>query len=266
MRRLSLALSFLLLAAAFEAAEARDVALVIGNDNYANIPVLQKAVNDAGSMAAELEKLGFVVRRAENLDQRSMSRALVAFDADIGPGDRAFFFYSGHGFEIDGTNYLLPIDVPAAAANPSTDLIRDASFPVSQIIDGIRERGASVAVLVLDACRDSPFDTMGRGLPATRGLARVDAPDGVFVLMSAGAKQEALDRLSDADADPELHLHAHLPARTAKARPDARPDRQAHPGRGEAARRHRRPRADPGLLRPGDRRRGAATPGRDRRR
>ena len=131
-----------------------------------------------------------------------MSRALVAFDADVGPGDRALFLYAGHGFEIGGTNYLLPTDVPAAEAN-QLDLVRDASFPVDRIIDGIRQRGASVAVLVLDACRDNPFAGAGtRSFPGTRGLARVDAPEGVFVLMSAGAKQEALDRLSDGDNNP----------------------------------------------------------------
>jgi hypothetical protein len=202
MRRLSVALAFLCVAASFEAAEARNLALVVGNDAYANVPGLQKAVNDARAISTALERLGFVVRRVENVDQRAMSRALVAFDADVGPGDRALFFYAGHGFEIGGTNYLLPTDVPPAAAN-QLDLVRDASFPVDRIIDGIRQRGASVAVLVLDACRDNPFAGGGtRSLPGTRGLARIDAPEGVFVLMSAGAKQEALDRLSDGDNNP----------------------------------------------------------------
>jgi len=203
MRRLSVALAFLCFAGSIEVAEARSIALVVGNDAYANVPALQKAVNDSRAIGDTLERLGFVVRRVENVDQRAMSRALVAFDSDIGPGDRALFFYAGHGFEIGGTNYLLPTDVPAAEAN-QLDLIRDAAFPVDRIIDGIRQRGASVAVLVLDACRDNPFAAAGtRSLPTTRGLARVDAPEGVFVLMSAGAKQEALDRLSDADNNPD---------------------------------------------------------------
>lgn len=184
------------------AAEARSLALVIGNDSYSNVPQLKKAVNDARAISSELEKLGFVVRTVENVDQRSMSRALVAFNNDIAPGDRALFYYSGHGFEMGGTNYLLPTDVPAIEANQD-DLIRDAAFPVDRIIDGIRQRGADVAILVLDACRDNPFAGPGtRAIAATRGLARIDAPDGVFVLMSAGAKQAALDRLSDSDQDP----------------------------------------------------------------
>jgi hypothetical protein len=200
MRRLLAA--FVLSVLAVPLAEAKSVALVIGNDGYANVPSLQKAVNDARSVGAELERLGFVVRRVENVDQRAMSRAIVAFNADVEAGDRAVFFYSGHGFEIGGTNYLLPTDVPAARSNEE-DLVRDASFPVDRIIDGVRAKGASVAILILDACRDNPFAGPGtRSAPRTKGLARVDAPEGVFVLMSAGAKQEALDRLSDADANP----------------------------------------------------------------
>lgn len=185
-----------------EAALARNLALVIGNDSYANVVTLQRAVSDARAIAGELEKLGYVVRRVENADQRSMSRALVAFDADIQPGDRALFYYAGHGFEIGGTNYLLPTDVPSVQANQE-DLIRDAAFPVERVVDGIRERGAAVTVLVLDACRNNPFaNDRSRSVASTRGLARVDAPEGVFVLMSAGAKQEALDRLSDQDGNP----------------------------------------------------------------
>jgi uncharacterized caspase-like protein len=174
MRRLLAAVVLSVLA--IPCAEAKSVALVIGNDGYANVPTLQKAVNDARSISAELERLGFIVRRVENVDQRAMSRAIVAFNADVEAGDRAVFFYSGHGFEIGGTNYLLPTDVPAARSSEE-DLVRDASFPVDRIIDGVRAKGASVAILILDACRDNPFAGPGtRSAPRTRGLARVDAP------------------------------------------------------------------------------------------
>src|SRR5579872_7252116 len=191
----------LLLAAPFSClavgAEARSLALVIGNDAYANVTKLRTAVGDSRAIGDQLEKMGFIVRRAQNADQRAMSRALAGFYAEIQPGDRALFFYSGHGFEISGANYLLPTDVPAARPN-QVELVRDAAIPVERIIDGVRERGAQVTILVLDACRDNPFAPPGtRGAPATRGLARIDAPEGVFILMSAGAKQEALDRLTD---------------------------------------------------------------------
>jgi uncharacterized caspase-like protein len=179
-------------------AQARSLALVIGNDSYANVTALKTAVGDARAVGDQLESMGFVVRRSLNVDQRAMSRAMAAFDAEVQPGDRALFFFSGHGFEISGANYLLPIDVPSAQAN-QLDLVRDAAFSVERVIDGIRQRGARVTVLVLDACRDNPFAGRSRTGAASGGLARVDAPEGVFVLMSAGAKQEAIDRLSDSD-------------------------------------------------------------------
>ncbi len=182
------------------AAQARSLALVIGNDGYANVTALKTAVSDARAVGDQLERMGFIVRRALNVDQRAMSRALAAFDAELQPGDRAFFFYAGHGFEISGANYLLPTDVPAAHIN-EVDLVRDASFSVERVIDNIRERGARVTILVLDACRDNPFAGRARAGATPGGLARVDAPEGVFVLMSAGAKQEAIDRLSDNDGE-----------------------------------------------------------------
>jgi hypothetical protein len=192
------ALAAIALIASVALAEARSLALVIGNNAYVNVAALKTAVGDAHAVGDQLEKLGFVVRRSYDVDRRAMSRTLAAFDAELQPGDRAVFFYSGHGFEISGANYLLPTDVPSAQLNQSA-LLRDASFSVESVIDGVRERGARLTVLVLDACRDNPFAPPGRAPAGTGGLARIDAPEGVFILMSAGAKQEALDRLSDTD-------------------------------------------------------------------
>jgi hypothetical protein len=192
------ALTAIALVASAALAQARSLALVIGNDSYANVTPLRTAVGDARAVGDQLEKMGFIVRRALNVDQRAMSRALAAFDAELQPGDRALFFFSGHGFEISGANYLLPTDVPSAQAN-QIGIVRDAAFSVEGVIDRVRESGARLTVLILDACRDNPFAPPGRAGAKTGGLARVDAPEGVFVLMSAGAKQEALDRLSDSD-------------------------------------------------------------------
>ncbi|MFN8830611.1 MAG: caspase domain-containing protein [Labrys sp. (in: a-proteobacteria)] len=200
----AVAAAFALVVAAQSPAKAsKSVAFIVGNDRYENVPELQKAVNDARAISARLEQLGFVIHRYENLDQRAMSRALASFDNAVGPGDRVVFFFSGHGFEIGGSNYLLPTDVPEVQNANQLPLIRDASFAVDAIVDRLRQRGAGISILILDACRDNPFAGPGtRSTAATRGLARVEAPEGVFVLMSAGAKQMALDRLSDEDADP----------------------------------------------------------------
>src|SRR5580698_11272596 len=114
--RAVLALSFVAsyLAFAGSAHAEKRVALVIGNNDYKNVPKLQKAVNDARTMGETLKQLGFSVMVAENQTRQAFSESLLAFDAAVGPGDTAFFFYAGHGFEIAGQNFLLPTDVPAA--------------------------------------------------------------------------------------------------------------------------------------------------------
>ena len=108
----SIAAALLVLAAPAHAE--KRVALVIGNNDYKNVPKLQKAVNDARTMGDTLKQLGFSVMVAENQARQAFSQTLLAFDAAIQPGDTAFFFFAGHGFEIAGQNYLLPTDVSAA--------------------------------------------------------------------------------------------------------------------------------------------------------
>jgi hypothetical protein len=182
---------------------AKRVALVIGNDDYRNVPKLQKAVNDARTMGDALRKLGFQVMVAENQNRIAFSQSLLAFDNAIEPGDTAFFFYAGHGFEIAGQNFLLPTDVPAATQGQE-ELVRDASVLADRIVDRLQNRGARTAILVFDACRNNPFERRGvRALGGRGGLAPMTMlPEGVFSVFSAGPRQTALDRLSDNDADP----------------------------------------------------------------
>src|SRR5262245_63400469 len=103
------------------------VALVVGNNDYRNVPKLQKAVNDARTMGDTLKQLGFSVMIAENQNRQQFSQTLLAFDNAVEPGGTAFFFYAGHGFEIAGQNFLLPTDVPAATEGQE-ELVRDASI------------------------------------------------------------------------------------------------------------------------------------------
>ena len=191
---LGVAISF----AATARAEKR-VALLVGNNAYQNVPRLQTAVNDARSVGTTLRGLGFSVILAENQSRRAMSEALLAFDKAIEPGDIALFFFAGHGFEIRGQNYLLPTDVPEVREGQE-ELIRDSSFPADRIIDRLQGRGVRTSVLVLDACRNNPFERSGgRGLKGSGGLAAMTPAEGVFIMFSAGAKQTALDRLSNTD-------------------------------------------------------------------
>ena len=190
-------------AAIVPAHAAKRVALVVGNDDYRNVPKLRKAVNDARTMGRTLQKLGFEVMVAENQSRRAFSQTLLAFDNAIEPGDTAFFFYAGHGFEITGQNYLLPTDVPAATEGQE-ELVRDASILADRVVERLQNRGARTAILVFDACRNNPFARAGtRAVAGRGGLApMVNLPEGVFSVFSAGPRQTALDRLSDRDTNP----------------------------------------------------------------
>lgn len=175
------------------------VALVIGNNDYRNIPALRKAVNDARVMGDTLKQLGFNVMFAENQTRKAFSETMLAFDAMISPGDTAFFFFAGHGFEVASQNYLLPTDI-AAVTQGQEELIRDGAFAAERVISRFQSKGARASIFVFDACRNNPFEGTGtRAIGGNGGLAAMTPPEGVFVIFFAGAKQTALDRLSDSD-------------------------------------------------------------------
>jgi len=182
-----------------QALAAKRVALVIGNDAYEHVTKLQKAVNDAEAMGETLEAIGFKVQRARNIGRRDMNFQIQKFTAELEAGDEALFFFAGHGVEIHGRNYLLPTDIPQAVPGQENFVTAEA-VPVDSILNRIRERGTRVSILVLDACRDNPFSKKGtRNLGGTRGLARMPAPEGSFIMYSAGVGQTALDRLAEGD-------------------------------------------------------------------
>jgi hypothetical protein len=192
-----------LLALSAPAHAEKRVALVIGNNDYKNVPKLQKAVNDARTMGDTLKQLGFSVMVAENQNRQSFSETLLAFDKAVEAGDTAFFFYAGHGFEIAGQNFLLPTDVPAAREGQE-ELVRDASVLADRVIERLQNKKVRTAILVFDACRNNPFERSGtRAVAGGGGLAPMtQLPEGVFSVFSAGPRQTALDRLSDDDANP----------------------------------------------------------------
>ena len=197
----SLAAAFMVLAVPAHAE--KRVALVIGNNDYKNVPKLQKAVNDARTMGDTLKQLGFSVMVAENQTRQAFSQTLLAFDKAVDKGDTAFFFYAGHGFEIAGQNFLLPTDVTAASEGQE-ELVRDASILADRIIERLQNKGVRTAILVFDACRNNPFERAGtRAVAGGGGLAPMtQLPEGVFSIFSAGPRQTALDRLSNNDENP----------------------------------------------------------------
>lgn len=181
------------------------LALVIGNNDYKEVTPLKKAVNDAKEIGKTLEKLGFDVKVLTNLDRRSMNRQFSLFTSRIKKNDEVVFFYAGHGVEIRGRNFLLPIDVPNASAGEESFVINE-SISEDSILTALETLEARVNIVILDACRNNPFKITGnkRSLGIKRGLnISTQAPaEGTFIMYSAGRSEAALDRLNDEDDHP----------------------------------------------------------------
>ncbi|MEW5854075.1 MAG: caspase family protein [Myxococcota bacterium] len=161
-------------------------ALVIGNSNYPGSP-LPNTKRDARDVGKALEDLGFTVHSASDLDLKAFRRASGAFVDDINKGDIVFVFYAGHGIEIDGTNYLVPVDFSAQRAS---DVAYEA-FPLNQLLDGIQQQHPAVTVVVLDACRNNPF--LANRSFGKRGLAQVNAGEGSLIAYATSPGKTASD-------------------------------------------------------------------------
>jgi len=187
------------------------VALVIGNDRYANLPAerqLQKAVNDAEAVGDTLARLGFEVIRGRNLGRQGIIDKLSELTAKLAPGDTAAFFYAGHGVAIGGINYLVPSDAPLVTPDAEAR-VRGASVSEPDLIAEIHSKSPRVAFLAIDACRDNPFPRSGgRSIGQTRGLAEAKPVRGVFTVYSAGIGQTALDRLEPQRPRSQFGVHA----------------------------------------------------------
>src|SRR5262245_1459687 len=180
------------------------IAFVVGIDRYDNLgprQQLERAVNDARSVQAALSSLGFEVVADKNVNLAAFNAQWQKFLDKINPGDTAAVYFSGHGVEIEGSNFLLPRDVPNISYGRQEQLKRE-SLSVSEFLLDLRKRKPQVTLLILDACRDHPLiPPEQRSLSWGRGLARMDAPSGTFIMYSAGAGETALDRLPKSDPD-----------------------------------------------------------------
>lgn len=180
------------------------VAISIGIDAYDNLKSdqqLRKAVNDSRSIGDVLTSVGFEVIKGENLRRLEFNRLWQQFLNRIEPGDTVAVFFAGHGVEVTGSNFLLARDVPQLSSGED-EFLKGEAISLSKLVDDLRGRQPKVSVLILDACRNNPFaQSGGRSVGGSRGLARVEAPEGTFVMFSAGAGEAALDRLGDADGE-----------------------------------------------------------------
>ncbi|AWL95013.2 caspase family protein [Bradyrhizobium ottawaense] len=165
------------------------VALVIGNSNYKNAPQLANPDNDAESMAKFLNSAGFEVVAATDLTQNDMLRVVQDFSAKVsarGPNTVAMVYYAGHGVQLAGENYLVPVD---AKVSSQTELVNN-SVRLVDVMSTLETIPSRMRIVILDACRNNPFPDVN---DAGRGLAIVDAPNGSIVGYSTAPGAEALD-------------------------------------------------------------------------
>jgi uncharacterized caspase-like protein len=174
------------------------LALVIGNDNYQKVRTLEKAGNDAVTMARELRSAGFEVFLYRDLNYLDMVRAIESFSGRINGGDQVAVFFAGHGVQIKTGSYLLPVDIEAN----SEGQVEKTAYGVADLTDKLSEAKASFALVMVDACRDNPLKGNGRAIGNSRGLSAIEPPKGQMVVYSASKGQQALDRLSPSDKDP----------------------------------------------------------------
>ncbi len=164
----------------------RRTALVIGNSDYSIAP-LANPVNDATDMAATLERLGFQVDLRLNLDRRGMRSAIREFGNKLKAGGVGLFYYAGHGVQVEGRNYLIPLAAEIRAADEVVDEAIDAGL----VMRKMESAGNPVNIVILDACRDNPFVRDFRSLE--RGLAKMEGPLGSLIAYATAPGDTALD-------------------------------------------------------------------------
>ena len=186
--------SFMLMLAlcpAIAQADGGRVALVIGNGGYDDsIGALRNPGNDAKLMAQTLKKLGFSVTLAIDVNQKEMKRSIRDFGQALmalGPDGIGLFYYAGHGVQVEGVNYLLPI---GAEIRNEGDVELEA-IAANSVLAQMEYAPNSVNLVFLDACRNNPLTRSFRS--ASRGLARVDAPRGSFVGYSTAPGEVSVD-------------------------------------------------------------------------
>lgn len=166
----------------------RRMALVIGNGAYPSAP-LKNPVNDADALGAKLKALGFEVETRTDLGLRDMTRAVTAFGNRLKQqgGGIALFYYAGHGMQVAGRNYLIPVD----AEITSESSVRSESIDVDSVMAQLGEANGEINLVILDACRNNPYERRFRGGGA--GLAAIDAPRGTLVAYATAPGRTAAD-------------------------------------------------------------------------
>jgi hypothetical protein len=175
---------------AISAAIERRVALVIGNAKYKANP-LKNPVNDSNDMARSLRSVGFDVIEVNNASLVQMREATRRFADKLSNSDVGLVYYSGHGVEVRGKNYLIPVNADIKREYEVVDQAFDAS-QFLEMMDNIRgPNNKRVNILIVDACRNNELERSWRS--TTNGLARMDAPGGTFISFATAPGRVAAD-------------------------------------------------------------------------
>ncbi len=161
-------------------------ALVIGNGNYRSAP-LRNPVNDARDMSDALRRLGFRVIHKENAGLREMDEAVSAFWKNLRTGGVGLFYYAGHGMQVEGSNYLIPVD---ATIETESDVKYEA-VNAGKVLGKMKDAGNDLNIMILDACRNNRFARGYRSSPS--GLAAMDAPKGSLIVFATDKDSVASD-------------------------------------------------------------------------
>jgi uncharacterized caspase-like protein len=183
---LVLALAFAAPLAAQDSVKAKRLALVIGNSAYKDMP-LPNPVNDAEDMEKVLKASGFTVIKRTNVSLRDMHLALREFGDRLDRTGTGVFYFAGHGLQVRGRNYLLPVDADIARE----DEVAFSAMDLGAVMDKLDSAKNPVNIVILDACRDNPFGK--RLATSAKGLAPVDAPPGTFIAFATAPGSTAAD-------------------------------------------------------------------------
>lgn len=186
-----LSLLVILTSEVFGQANERRLALVIGNADYQFSGKLKNTVNDANLMAATLHELGFDVIKKTNAGKSDMEQAILDFSRELGKYNVALFFYAGHGIQLDGTNYLIPID----ARLDDRLAAQFEAVDVGKLVSQFERYPNNVNIVILDACRNNPFKTWSRG--AESGFKAIPAPSGTIIAFATSEGATASDGSSE---------------------------------------------------------------------
>jgi len=179
-------------------------ALLIGNAKYVEGP-LANPVHDAVDLGKSLEQFGFHITVVADASYGVMTSAVSKFAASLGAGDAALFYYSGHGVQLDGENYLVPVEFRASQAEHA----KQSAVPFSVLKLALEKSPAAVTIQILDCCRNNPFAVVGQS--SVSGLAALEAGLGSYIVFAAGPGQTASDNPSEWNGLFAKHLLQALP-------------------------------------------------------